>query len=139
MAGNYEIKKVHQSEDFAMLRVPEIEVEGSSIDTISRAVNKKIPQAFIRTYTKDIGKTFYEVFMKTDLPNLRAIDSDCEKRQNFIDSRLPPNVAAANAVNGNLIPTIILVIDIGVGDVLLDSDVQYINDILTWVSNKIYV
>ncbi len=139
MAGNYEIKKVHQSEDFAMLRVPEIEVEGSSIDTISRAVSKKIPQSFIGTYTKDIGKTFYEVFMRTDLPNLRAIDSDCEKRQNFIDSRFPPNVAAANAVNGNLIPAIILVIDIGVGDVLLDSDVQYINDILTWVSNKIYV
>jgi len=140
MAGNYEIKKVHLSEDFAMLRVPEIEVEGSSIDTLSRAVSKKLPQSFLdKTYVRDVGKTFYEVFMRIDLPTLREIDSDSDKRQAFIDSRLPPNVAASNAVNGNLIPIIVLDIDIRVGDVILNSDIEYINDILTWISNKIYV
>jgi len=140
MAGNYEIKKVHLSEDFAMLRVPEIEVEGSSIDTLSRAVSKKLPQSFLdNTYVRDVGKTFYEAFMRIDLPTLREIDNISEKRQAFIDSRLPPNVAASNAVNGHLLPIIILDIDIRVGDVILDSDIEYINDILTWVSNKIYV
>jgi len=140
MAGNYEIKKVHLSEDFAMLRVPEIDVEGSSINILSRSVSKKLPQSFLdNTYVREVGNAFYEVFMRIDLPTLRGIDSDSEKRQNFIDSRLPPNIAAANAVSGKLIPVIFLVIDIHVGDTLISSDIEYINDILTWVSNKIYV
>ena len=93
-----------------MLRVPEIEAEGSSINILSRAASKKLPQSFLdNTYVRDVGNAFYEVFMRIDLPTLRGIDSDSEKRQTFIDSRLPPNVAAANAVNGKFIPVIFLV------------------------------
>ena len=140
MAGNYEIKKVHLSEEFALLRVPEIEVEGSVIENLSRAVNKSIPQSFLENvYLKSVEKAFYEVFMRADLQTIRNIDSDPDLRQAFIDSRLPPNVAAKNVINGSLIPLIILVLEIKVGDTLLDSDVNYINDILTWISNKIYV
>ena len=140
MAGNYEIKKVYLSEEFALLRVPEIEVEGSTIENLSRAVNKNIPQSFLENvYLKSVGKAFYEVFMRADLQTIRNIDSDSDLRQAFIDSRLPPNVAAKNIINGDLIPLIILVLEIKVGDTLLDSDVNYVNDILTWISNKIYV
>lgn len=140
MAGNYEVKKVYTSEDFALLRVPEIEAEGTFIDTLARAVSKKLPQRFLESaYARSVGKTYYEAFMRLDLQTLRGIDSDSDKRQAFIDSRLPPNVAASNSTNSSLIPIIFLVIEIRVGDVLLDSDVEYINDILTWVSNKIYV
>lgn len=140
MAGSYDIKKVHTTEDFALLRVPEIEIEGTTIDSLSRAVNKKLPQSFLRnSYQKTVGKSFYEAFMRLDLMTLRGIDSDDDKRQAFIDARLPPNIAASNAVNGQLIPIIILVLEINVGDTLLNSDIDYLNDILTWVSNKIYV
>lgn len=140
MAGNYEISKVNLNEEYALLRVPEIQVEGSKVLNLSRAVSKKLPNSFItNVYLNSIQNTFYEVFMRIDLVRLRAIDSDPDARQAFIDSRFPPNIAADGAYKARLIPIIILVVDINVGDKLLDTDIDYINDILTWVSNKIYV
>jgi hypothetical protein len=140
MAGNYEISKVNLNEEYALLRVPEIQVEGSKVVNLSRAVSKKLPHSFItNVYLNSVQSTFYEVFMRIDLVRLRNIDSDPDARQAFIDSRFPPNVAADGAYRTRLIPLIILVVDINVGDKLLDSDIDYINDILTWVSNKIYV
>lgn len=140
MAGSYEITKVNLNEEFALLRVPEIQVEGTKITNLSRAVSKKLPNSFITdVYLKDVRSTFFEVYMRIDLPTLRNIDDDADARQKFIDSRFPPNIAADGAYNNRLIPVIILVVDIKVGDKLLESDINYINDILTWVSNKIYV
>lgn len=140
MAGNYEISKVNLNEEYALLRVPEIQVEGSKVLNLSRAVSKKLPNSFItNVYLNSVQNTFYEVFMRIDLVRLRAIDSDPDARQAFIDSRFPPNIAADGAYRTRLIPIIILVVDINVGDKLLDTDIDYINDILTWVSNKIYV
>ena len=140
MAGKYRIKNITVSEDYARLRVPEIEIEGSSINSLSRAISKKLPQKFLnKIYFSEIKKTYYEVFARLDLNTLRGIDSNQESKQNFIDSRFPVNIAAENLVNGNLIPIIFLVLDIKVGDKILDTDVQYINDILTWPSNKVYV
>ena len=140
MAGNYEISKVNFNEEYALLRVPEIQVEGSKVLNLSRAVSKKLPNSFItNVYLNSIQSTFYEVFMRIDLVRLRGIDSDPDARQAFIDSRFPPNIAADGAYKARLIPIIILVVDINVGDKLLDTDIDYINDILTWVSNKIYV
>jgi hypothetical protein len=140
MAGKYKIKKITSSEDYARLRVPEIEIEGSTINSLSRAISKKLPQKFLNNiYFKDIEKTYYEVFARLDLQTLRGIDSNDEHKQNFIDSRFPANIAAENLVNGNLVPIIFLVLDIRVGDKISDADVHYMNDILTWPSNKIYV
>ena len=140
MAGNYEISKVNLVEEYGLLRVPEIKVEGSTIVNLSRAVSKKLPNSFItNVYLNSVRSTFYEVFMRIDLDRLRNIDSDSDARQAFIDSRFPPNIAADGAYRTRLIPLIILVLDIKVGDKLLDTDIDYINDILTWVSNKIYV
>lgn len=140
MAGNYEINKVNLVEEYGLLRVPEIKVEGSTIVNLSRAVSKKLPNSFItNVYLNSVKSTFYEVFMRIDLDRLRNIDSDSDARQAFIDSRFPPNIAAYGAYRARLIPLIILVLDIKVGDKLLDTDIDYINDILTWVSNKIYV
>lgn len=140
MAGNYEINKVNLVEEYGLLRVPEIKVEGSTIVNLSRAVSKKLPNSFItNVYLNSVKSTFYEVFMRIDLDRLRNIDSDSDARQAFIDSRFPPNIAADGAYRARLIPLIILVLDIKVGDKLLDTDIDYINDILTWVSNKIYV
>ena len=140
MAGNYEINKVNLVEEYGLLRVPEIKVEGSTIVNLSRAVSKKLPNSFItNVYLNSVKSTFYEVFMRIDLDRLRNIDSDSDARQAFIDSRFPPNIAADGAYRTRLIPLIILVLDIKVGDKLLDTDIDYINDILTWVSNKIYV
>lgn len=140
MAGKYEIKNITLSEDFARLRVPEIQVEGSTINTLSRAVSKKLPQKFLNSiYFSDIKKTYYEVFARLDLQTLRGIDSNQDHKQNFIDSRFPPNIAAENLLNGNLVPIIFLVLDIKVGDKISDDDVHYMNDILTWPSNKIYI
>ena len=140
MAGNYEISKVNLNEEYALLRVPEIQVEGSKVVNLSRAVSKKLPNSFItNVYLNNVKSTFYEVFMRIDLARLRNIDSDPDARQAFIDSRFPPNIAANGAYRSRLIPLIILVVEINVGDRLLESDIDYINDIITWVSNKIYV
>ena len=140
MAGKYKIKTITLSEDFARLRVPEIEVEGSTINSLSRAVSKKLPQKFLNeVYYSDIEKTYYEVFARLDLQTLRGIDNNQDNKQNFIGSRFPPNIAAENLVNGNLIPLIFLVLDINLGDRISDDDIHYINDILTWPSNKIYI
>ncbi len=117
-----------------------MQVEGSRITNLSRAVSKKLPNSFITNiYLRDVPSTFYEVFMRTDIKNLRSIDSDSNKRQAFIDSRFPPNITADGTYRNRLIPIIILVLDINVGDHLEDSDLDYINDILTWISNKIYI
>jgi len=139
MVGSYEIKKVYTNDDFALLRIPTIKLETASIDTLSRAVSRKVPQSFIdKLYMKDISKAFYEVFMRLDLEMLRNIDNDLDKREQFINSRLPPDIAS-KGLSGQLLPIIILVINIKVGDMIKDTDLDYINDILTWTSNKIYV
>ena len=140
MAGKYEIRRIIMSEDYARLRIPELKVEGTSVQSLSRAVSKKLPQAFIsNTYLGQMEKTFYEIYARIDLQNLREIDNNVEAQKKFIDSRFPPNIAAENLVDGKLIPLIFLAIDFKVGDRILDSDIQYINNILTWGPNKIYL
>ena len=140
MAGNYEIKKVSFNDQFAFLRVPEIEAEGTTIDVISRAVSIKLSTKFVKeVYLPKVTKSIYEVFMRLDLATLRAIDSNAEAQEEFINSRFPPNIAAENALDGKLMPIIFLMIDIKTGDKFEDRDIEYVNDILTWVSNKIYV
>ena len=48
MAGNYEIKKVSINDEYAFLRVPEIEAEGATINVMSRAASKKLPSTFLK-------------------------------------------------------------------------------------------
>jgi|GEM_PF-3547622 len=140
MAGRYEIRRIIMSEDYAHLKIPEFEVEGTRVQSLSRAVSKRLPHEFIRNiYLRRIQKTFYEIFARIDLQHLREIDNNVEAQKKFIDSRFPPNIAAENLVDGKLIPVIFLAIDFKVGDRILDSDIQYINNILTWGPNKIYL
>lgn len=139
MAGNYEIKKVYTSDDFAMLRVPVIQIENSSIDMLIRSVSKKEMYSMIdKLYMIDISKSFYEVFMRLDLKRLRNISNNLDKKEQFINSRLPESIASKSST-GQLLPVIILVIDIKAGDKITDTDIDYINDMLTPIYNKIFV
>lgn len=140
MAGNYEIKKVSTNDEYAFLRVPEIEAEGTTIDVMSRAASKKLPSTFLKdAYLPNIENSIYEIFMRLDLNTLRAIDNNSDTQEEFINARFPPSIAAESVFNGRLMPIIFLMIDIKAGDKLEDRDIEYVNDILTWVSNKIYV
>ena len=140
MAGNYEIKKVSINDEYAFLRVPEIEAEGATINVMSRAASKKLPSTFLKdVYLPNVGNSIYEIYMRLDLNTLRSIDNDSEAQEAFINARFPPNIAAESVFKGKLMPIIFLMIDIRAGDKLEERDIEYVNDILTWVSNKIYV
>ncbi len=135
----YEIKNVKMSDDYAFLRIPEIRAETSSLNVLSRSVSKKMSHKFIKTlYLDSVEKSFYEVFIRTDLENLRKIDSDKDEQERFINKRFPPEIAANNFINGRLLPIIFLMIDINPGDQISEKDLDYINDILTWPANIIY-
>lgn len=138
MAGNYSIPHVDLNDDFSDLRVPTLETETGSMRMMTRAVTYRDTQRFIdNTYLPHVEETFYEAFLRVDLQTLRHIDSDPDKQESFINRRLPPNVA--DRIFGRIIPVIFMMVDIKAGDTILDGDIEYINHILMWAANRIYV
>lgn len=140
MAGSYRISEVTRNEEYALLRVSSVEAEGSVVSDLNRAVSNRFPQSFINnTYVPHIGNSFYEVFLRASLSQMREIDGSETERLKFINRRFPPMIAQDNLTGGPLLPVIIMMIDFLPGDSFLDGDIEFISDILTWGPNKIFV
>lgn len=138
MAGNYKISHVELNNDFSQLRVPTLDTETGSLKIMSRAVTYRDTQKFVNTvYMPHVGETVYEAFLRVDLQTLRHIDSDAARQEAFINKKLPPNVA--DQLFGNITPIIFMLVDIKAGDTITDGDVEYINHLLMWSANRLYV
>ena len=138
MAGNYRISHLELNNDFSQLRVPTLDTETGSLKIMSRAVTYRDTQKFVNTvYMPHVGGTVYEAFLRIDLRTLRHIDSDPAKQEAFINKRLPPSVA--DQLFGKITPIIFMLIDIKAGDVITDGDIEYINHLLMWSANRLYV
>lgn len=138
MAGNYRIQHVDLNDDFSQLRVPTLDTETGSLKIMTRAVTYRDTQKFVNSvYVPHVGETIYEAFLRIDLQTLRHIDSDPKKQEVFINKRLPPNIA--DQLFSKITPMVFILIDVKVGDTITDGDIEYINHLLMWSANRLYV
>ena len=143
MAGKYRIGKVDENDEYAFLRVVELETEKSKISTLTRAVDKKATGRFIRDiYLPSVNESIFEIYIKLDVNTLREIDNDVEKRDRFIRRHILDSIESAGNITKMLVITLIITpenMDPSKESYLNDQDIGYINDMLMWVYNDIYV
>ena len=144
MAGKYRIGKVDENDEYAFLRVVELETEKSKISTLARAVDKKATGRFIRDiYLPSVNEAIFEIYIKIDVNTLREIDNDVEKRDRFIRRHILDSIEYAGNITKMLVITLIITPEnmdpSNKKSYLDDQDIEYINDMLMWEYNDIYV
>ncbi len=143
MAGVYRIGKVEEIEEAAFLRVVELKSEKASINKLTRSVDNSLTKGFIENvFLPDLKEGIFEIFLKLDVNKLREIDNDEIARESFLMRRIFDSFAYST----NLLKMIVVVLvlkpknlDKNSDEYLNDKDLEYLNYMLMWIYNDIYV
>lgn len=135
MVRNYEIGAVQVDNEHSFMRNVELKTERVSLSYFTKAVSPDLTERYIRErHIPAFSGGTLEIHMPLDLAKLRYMDSDEEKRAAFFTRNFPENLQGTS-----LLSVVVLTIDIKVGDEISEDDVEYINDILMWEANDIYI
>jgi len=133
MARSYEIKKVEVVEDPVFLRVVKLSVLDKNIDRFVRSVDRYTYRRTLDQSLSEFDSLINEIYIRIDLDTLRKIDNDPDAQKKFIQN----NVHFLDCAD--LINIFFLKIVIKEKEKLNDQDIEYINSLLLYQLNDIYV
>lgn len=79
-----------------------------------------------------VGKVLNECYIDLTLSKLRELDSDCEAQDRYILSR-------SKFLDRGMINILVIKLRLEKGEELVDQDYDYLNNLLTWRRNDIYM
>ncbi len=128
MVRNYRISRVSIDESEAFVRVAELSAGNHSYGTLSKSLS---PQYSLISQQISI-KAINEIYLFMNLSKLRELDDDSDKQEAFIRTK-------AKDLSGDHINIVFVNIFLNNGDTLTQIDIGYVNDLLMWSENDIYV
>lgn len=128
MASNYSIGDVRIDESQALLRVASLSAGSVSYDGLSLSFGP----GFGGSSEAGGLATINEGYMYLTLPQLRELDSNPARQDAYTRKKLrSPDAGRLNIIFVNLL--------LEKGDKIVPKDVEYLNDLLLWSQNHIYV
>ena len=136
MVRNYEIGSISMDTEASFMRNVELKTERTKLNSFARAVTKDLSERFIRNvYSPTFNDNgVLEVFIKLNLRNIRDMDHNPQVHEIFWKRNFPENL-----MNSGLLRVIVLMLYIGPNDTISNDDVSYINDILMWEANDLFI
>lgn len=132
MSKNYEIGNVSIFQDFAFMRLAELRVFAKKVCDFVRAVDKNVRKPVLEDVTKN-RQLINEIYIRLDLGILKKIDNDPELQKEFIqrNTRFLEEKALLNIFFIKII--------LKEGEELDKNDISYLNDLLLYQLNDIYI
>lgn len=132
MAGKYEITNVTmgESDDSSIPRNVTLKVNGRTLDRISKCVERTTD---LRTLeNKRTGKVLNECYIDLSLDKLRELDSNRDAQDRFISNR-------SRFLDKGMINVLMVKLRLQNEQKLDNLDYEYLNSLLSWPYNDIYV
>ena len=126
--GNVSI--VEGSPEFSSPRNVTLEANGHKLDHLSKCIERTTDTQTLKN-TAD-GKVLNECYIDLSLNKLRELDSDRSAQDQYILNR-------SKFLNNNLINVLMVKLRIEGEQTLVDADYDYLNALLSWSRNDIYV
>jgi hypothetical protein len=128
MAENYKVANVRVDESQALVRVAELKAGNATYDGLSHSFGPRYSGSSEPEGVQSIN----EGYLVLTLEQLRELDHDPEKQDAYIRRQLrSPDAGRLNILFVNLV--------LGNGAVVTSKDVEYLNDLLMWGQNHLYV
>lgn len=128
MAENYEVSSVRVDEAHALVRVARLQAGSRSYDGLAQSFGPRYSGASDPDGVNPIN----EGYLVLTLQQLRELDHSPEKQDAYIRRQLRSSGSGQlNVLFANLV--------LSVGDVVSPKDIGYLNDLLLWSQNHIYV
>lgn len=132
MVLSYEVKDVNIYAEKVFMRYARLKVGSRSQETFAKSISPEIDRKVLSRIEKGIGTLINEIYLNLDLQKLREIDNDEDKQDRFIREN-------TKFLERNCINVIFIKLIVREGDNLTQGDIEYINDLLLWETNSIYV
>lgn len=132
MVGSYKIGDVQIFQEEVFMRTATIACRGKNQKSIGRSVDKAIDMKVYNNHIPSLGGYINESYINLDLETLRLIDNDDQKRYSYISRN-------TKFLDKNLLNVFFIKLLVNDTDVITDSDIEYLNLMLTWEMNDIYV
>lgn len=133
MSRSYSVKRVEIVEDSVFLKVAKLKVLNKEIKDFTRSVDRYTYKKTLECSLKEFDSLINEIYIRMDLKTLRRVDSDPDEQKKFINR----NIHFLDY--SNLINIFFLKIIIKRGEKLDKKDIEYINSLLLYQLNDIYV
>ncbi len=133
MVSKYSISNVsivEGSPEFSSPRNVTLEANGHKLDHLSKCTERTTDVQTLKN-TAD-GKVLNECYIDLSLNKLRELDSDRSAQDQYILSR-------SKFLNNNLINVLMVKLRVEGNQTLVDADYEYLNSLLSWSRNDIYV
>jgi hypothetical protein len=133
MVAKYRISNVsivEGSPKFSSPRNVTIESNGHRLDHLSKCTERTTDVQTLKNTTD--GKVLNECYIDLSLNKLRELDSDRSAQDQYILSR-------SKFLNNSLINVLMVKLRIEGEQTLVDADYEYLNSLLSWSRNDIYV
>ena len=122
------------SDDDLIGRVCELLVNGKRANGFQIAKRGKLSMIESEPFSNaEFGQNIAEYYFSISLKKLREIDSDKDKQDEFLTSRLP-KIKTSSTVNA-----VIIVLELEAGESVLEKDVEYLWDMLSISGNDLIV
>lgn len=132
LVNSYEISNpqvVPEKSDSSIIKNVTLRVGGRSLDHFSKCVERTTD---VRTLENIPGKVLNECYIDLTLSKLRELDSDREAQDQYILSR-------SKFLDRGMINVVVVKLRLEEGDILDDRDYGYLNSLLSWKRNDIYM
>ena len=133
MVSNYEITNPQYASESSVSSIPKnvtLKVGGHSLDRFSKCTERTTD---IRTLENVPGqKVLNECYIDLTLTKLRELDSDREAQDRYILSR-------SKFLDRGMINVVVIKLRLEEGDALDEMDYGYLNSLLSWRRNDIYL
>ncbi|AKG91894.1 hypothetical protein GAH_00771 [Geoglobus ahangari] len=133
MSRSYSIKKVEIVDDPVFLKVAKLEVFDKKIENFTRSVDRYTYKKTLECSLREFDSLINEIHIRMDLETLRKIDNDPDEQKKFIYR----NVRFLDYKK--LINIFLLKIIIKKNEKIEKKDLEYINSLLLYQLNDIYV
>ena len=132
MVDNYRVSDVHIFEGEVFMRAATLSASEKSQKNIGRAVDRSIDKKVYNRHIPRLGNYINESYINIDIENLRQIDNDDVKRASFIGNN-------TKFLDKNLLNIFFIKLIIRSNEQIKESDLEYLNQMLMWEMNDIYV
>lgn len=133
MAGKYSISDVNIASDdngSSIVKNVKLSVNGRSISNISKCTERTTDSRTLKML--DHGSVINECYIDLTLDKLRELDDDRYAQERYIMSR-------SKFLDKGMINTLIVKLQVGPGQNIENQDYEYLNALLNWGRNDIYI
>ena len=132
MSRSYNISRTEIIEEPIFMRVVELNSLKKKVNNLTRSVDNYTYKTTLEKALGEFNTLINEIYLKMDLETLRKLDDDPEELKKYVSRHV-------RFLNNNLINIFFIKLALNEGDKIERKDIEYLNGLLLYQLNDIYV